>query len=386
MFTKPINEIEYEDVKNFCDVWGEGFHVEYKSEIKDYKKHIPKIVSSFANYQGGTLIIGVECDRKKNEVKSIDGIPSKNDIEEQIRNIALTNIYHPIMPAVKIVGMPNSDNVLVVVHVDESVQVPHTIINKTEVYIRSGNINHPYKLADIDRIEYMFKRRTDSQVVAKQILDRIEERASYLLKRRKDSPHKSLLTIRTQPIFPYRPIISPSKIYRLYSPSRNDLPRRVDGGVCYIHENECFELNEYGIVSCSVILLVRDRNKRQIRFGDFLKEMNDYLGSIKEFYHHSEYLGNIEIKMHLQNVLGYKMDDLIYNGVRIAPYLTHEVECSESEVVTVTRCLSRNLEDRVKRIDIVEELICKILWSFDIPTDSKRVNELVRKRIEDYIK
>ena len=385
MFTKPINEIEYEDVKNFCDVWGEGFHVEYKREVEDYKKHIPKIVSSFANYQGGTLIIGVECDRKKNEVKSIDGIPSKNDIEEQIRNIALTKIYPPIMPAVKIVGMPNSDNVLVVVHIDESVQVPHTIINKTEVYIRSGNISHPHKLADIDRIEYMFKRRTDSQVVAKQILGHIEERASHLLERRVLSPHKSLLTISTQPIFPYRPIISPSTIYGLHYPQNNP-PKRIDGGVCYFRGHECFEFNEYGFVSLSTILPVPDKSERHIRFGDILYAIDYYLEDTRKFYQECEYLGNIEFKMQLQNVSGYTMVELTYNGRRIITDISHEPKCAIPEVVAVERCLSRDLEDKEKRIDIVNELIGNILWSFDIPTDAEQVRERVRKRIEGYVK
>ena len=385
MFTKPINEIEYEDVKNFCDVWGEGFHVEYKREVEDYKKHIPKIVSSFANYQGGTLIIGVECDRKKNEVKSIDGIPSKNDIEEQIRNIALTNIYPPIMPAVKIVGMPNSDNVLVVVHVDESVQVPHTIINKTEVYIRSGNISHPHKLADIDRIEYMFKRRTDSQVVATQILDGIEERASYLLNRRKFSTNKQLLTVSIQPTFPYRPIISPSTIYGLHY-SQNNPPRRIDGGVCYFRDHECFDFNEYGFVSRSTILSVPDKSKREIRFGDLLYDIDYYLEDTRIFYQKCEYLGNIEFKVRLQNVQGYTLIDLTYNSRRIISDISHEPQCAIPEVVAVERCLTRDLESRKSLIDIVEKLIGKSLWSFDVPTDDQRVRDLLRKRIDGSVK
>ena len=45
MFTKPIDEITFEDVKSFCQVSAESVRVEYKKEIR----HIPKIVSSFSN-------------------------------------------------------------------------------------------------------------------------------------------------------------------------------------------------------------------------------------------------------------------------------------------------------------------------------------------------
>ena len=52
MFTKPIHEIDFEYVEVFCGECPESVIVEYKSEI-NVKKHIPKIVSSFANTFGG---------------------------------------------------------------------------------------------------------------------------------------------------------------------------------------------------------------------------------------------------------------------------------------------------------------------------------------------
>ena len=92
MFTKPINEITFEDVQSFCEEWAEGVNVEYKSDII-IKKHIPKIVSSLANTYGGVFLIGVEADQKNNRVTSIPGIPQRKGIEEQIQQSALTGIY-----------------------------------------------------------------------------------------------------------------------------------------------------------------------------------------------------------------------------------------------------------------------------------------------------
>ena len=84
------------------------------------------------------------------------------------------------MPEIKLVGVPNTDKVVVVVRVDESVQAPHAIQNSTRVYVRTGSITSPYDLADIDRLTYMLKRREDSQLVAGQILQRINSRAKRL--------------------------------------------------------------------------------------------------------------------------------------------------------------------------------------------------------------
>ena len=54
MFTKSESDITFSDIKAFCDEYREGVRVEYKQEIR----HIPKIVSSFANTQGGIFIMG----------------------------------------------------------------------------------------------------------------------------------------------------------------------------------------------------------------------------------------------------------------------------------------------------------------------------------------
>ena len=76
-FTKPIDEITFEDVESFCKESGENVRVEYKRDIT-VKRHIPKIVSSFANTYGGGFLIGVEADKTKNEVIfPIQGIPQR---------------------------------------------------------------------------------------------------------------------------------------------------------------------------------------------------------------------------------------------------------------------------------------------------------------------
>ena len=151
MFTKPIDEITFKEVESFCQEWTEGVRVEYKSDL-NLKRHIPKIVSSFANTSGGIFFIGVDADQKNNRVNSIPGIPQQNGIEEQIQQSALTGIYPGVIPEIRLVHVPNSSNVVVVVRVDESIQAPHAIQNSRKIYIRTGSITQPYELSDIDRI------------------------------------------------------------------------------------------------------------------------------------------------------------------------------------------------------------------------------------------
>ena len=143
MFNLSKDEITFEVVQAFCSEWQEGVRVEYKQEIT---KDVPKIVSSFANTQGGIFIIGVKENEPNNEEPfTIVGIPNTGGIEECIVQSAITGIYPPVMPEVIIVKVPETENVIVIVRVNESPHAPHAIQNSTKVYIRHANITQPYE-------------------------------------------------------------------------------------------------------------------------------------------------------------------------------------------------------------------------------------------------
>ena len=390
MFTKPIDEITFEDVESFCQQWAEGVHVEYKSDIEEVKGTIPKIVSSFANTYGGILLIGVEADQKNNTVSSIPGIPQRNGIEEQIQQSALTGIYPGVIPEIKLVDVPNSGNVVVVVRVDESVQAPHAIKEVTQVYIRVGSITQPYeyKLAEMDRIAYMFKRREDSQVVARQILDRIEERISKLEPAWKNIGNILRLfsvfptfTVIARPVFPYRPLTTISNIYELH---RGPLwpPRRVIGGHFCYNEEEYWELNEYGIIYHRVVLFIQPEDG--IDYGIFLWHINELIKRANALYVNCGYQGNIEVITHLRNIFGRELIDTeSYSyGQKITENLDAEAQSFDTEGIASTQCLARDLESKDKRKDLVEDLTCQLLRAFNIPIDKPQIRGKIRKRIE----
>ena len=126
------------------------------------------------------FIIGVKANQTDNKVQfPIEGIPKTPGLEERIVQSAITGIYPSVMPEVILIDVPNSDNVVIVVRVEESIQAPHAIQNSTRVYIRAGSITQPYEkpeLAEMNRIEYLLNQRKNTQGVTQQILDRIEQR------------------------------------------------------------------------------------------------------------------------------------------------------------------------------------------------------------------
>ncbi len=393
MFTKPANEIKFADIKEFCSEYGEGVRVEYKQKIE----HIPKIVSSFANTLGGIFIIGAETDKKTNKVVTIDGIPNSGGLEEQIQQSALTGIYPAVMPDVIIIDVPNNPgNVVVVVRVDESLQTPHAIQNSTRVYIRTGSISQPYELAEIQRIEYMLKRREDSHGVIRKTLQRIEERAESNF--RISDPN---LTVIFRPVFPYRPVISGTEIYE-YMRTEHSIPfndsaaefgtRRVQGGVCFLGSIDgsfYWELNEYGILYHKWGLSRRplhesytfrhenSNEERYLSFDEIVRVIGGLIPLAQSFYKKCLYLGNIEILAQLRQIRGEK---LMYDTDQ-HPEIIQRQESIESFYSASVQCLPRELASSEKFVSVVDELAGQLLWAFNIGDSARRtrIGEILRQ-------
>ena len=388
MFIKSAANITFSDIEEFCRESDEGVRVEYKREIQ----HIPKVVSSFANTLGGIFIIGVETDQNNRVKFPIQGISNRNGIPEQIQQSALTGVYPAVIPEVIIQEVPGTDNIVVIVRVDESLQAPHAIHDSTKVYFRTGSITHPYKLSEIDRIEYMLKRREDSQTISRQILERTEERINSLF--RTNEPN---LTAIARPVFPYRPVIATADIYDFASKNGliwNDYSSRVAGGfsVSTIRHNnpyEYWELNEYGIVYHKVELcrvkstFARTETEEHLDFRQIVSTIGELIEKTQSFYKKCEYLGNIEIAVQLREVFGEKLGfyELYDKLSRVKFDSIKRQQCLDSQVLASTQCLPIDLMKREKFIGIVDRLAGQLLWAFNIDdlTESK---ELVRRVLE----
>ena len=380
MFNLSKEEITFEVVENFCSEWQEGVRVKYKQEIKD----IPKILSSFANTQGGVFMIGVEANQTDNKVQfPIEGIPKTDGIEESIVQSALMGIYPPVIPEVRLVDVPETDNVVVVVRVDESVRAPHAIQNSTRVYIRAESVTQPYKkpeLAEMNLIEYLLNRRKDTQGVTQQILDRIEDRTKQFCDM--DAPS---LTVIARPVFLYRPVISPTAIYDLYKAWMRI--KRVTGGVSCLLEpssNHNLEINEHGIVYYRCGLYGNE--EYDIMVVDLINEIASLLEDAKRVYKACDALITVEVTAHLQNVFEKKLPKDFGTGRSIR--LNHEPVCYDSEVFTSTSrtYLSRDFEDREQQKSIAKELTMQLLWSFNIPTDNEHIIGYIEKLIDGHIR
>ena len=240
------------------------------------------------------------------------------------------------------------------------------------MYIRTGSITQPYDLAEIDRIEYMLKRRKDSQTVTQQILDRTEKRADRAI-----SLLGSTLTVIVRPVFPYQPLISTGDIYNFATENElaGNYSSRVAGGVAggiapptmlASDSGYYWELNEYGIVYEKIVLgridsRTKDHNGRflvGLHFLDLVQQIRKLINRAQSFYKKSEYFGQVEVTAQLKQIDGLT---LMYSEHEYLEEIGSR-RSIDSEISASTQFLPRDLEKKEKFIETVNELAGQLLW------------------------
>jgi len=98
LYTKPINEIAWDDIEDFCNQRiTEGLHLDYK---RDFPQKLEKTISAMANTFGGIILIGVKEDDQSKPVVPITGIDLGRGLSERVWNIILSNITPIVLPHV----------------------------------------------------------------------------------------------------------------------------------------------------------------------------------------------------------------------------------------------------------------------------------------------
>lgn len=167
MFTKPVSALVYHDIDDLVNVRREreGHHLDFKVGIINpdkAKKDLAKDVCSFANAGGGFLVIGVD---KSYAIVGADRLVQNRDIVEWLNQVLASNVEPPLFyHDPRMIEMPESDRVVVVVHIPESSTKPHMV---TEQNIYPVRINDSSKPASHSQVREMFEytnRRTSELV------------------------------------------------------------------------------------------------------------------------------------------------------------------------------------------------------------------------------
>lgn len=150
-----IDKLKYKHLSQLIDC-DEGHHVEYKLLLEDGgKAQLAKEIASFANCEGGWLIIGIENNTK--EIKPI----AKQDYSQRIGKIATRISPMPEFSTRFLTSPDNKETGVLVVYVYEGKNAPY--VCNGSVYVRSGSSKEPIKPADRGNIEYLYERSKHNQ-------------------------------------------------------------------------------------------------------------------------------------------------------------------------------------------------------------------------------
>lgn len=349
MFAKHVSQLTYSDIDDLVNVRKEreGYHLDYKSEFGNLdkaKKELSKDITAFANTGGGYLIIGVD---KHYNIVGIDPTIQNKSVDEWINQFLSSNSEPQLFyfdP--KVISIPDSYKVIVVIHVPESTKKPHIVTEWNNYHIR---INDSSKSANHSQIRDMFefsKNRTD-------------EFNEFLKKRNladEDNPEfgvnknstKLFSEIPTKTGLP-KPLVLFSLIPKYLNEEKINLPvnefknwlernskgyepypsmslfyvnfdydLKLDGIVMKQSRNKemssYFEILNNGYVeaglSSSITYLYEDREKKQ-KVAIYLTQIISYemflLGFARNLYELAKYYDEVLLQLSFVNVLNYKL-------------------------------------------------------------------------------
>jgi predicted HTH transcriptional regulator len=156
-----------EDLNTFLSTGvRENFILDFK---RDFPKNLEKTLAAFANTYGGTILIGVDETPAGSAVLPVHGLDFRPGLRERVLQMALDNIYPPLVPDVHVIPIKSSatiadaDRAVIVVRVHESDDAPHAVEERTAVYLRVDNISDRFeRKATIGEIEWLTNKREKS--------------------------------------------------------------------------------------------------------------------------------------------------------------------------------------------------------------------------------
>ncbi len=369
--------ITVDHVRHFFAQFTEGLRVEYKRTFdQNVKDNLPKVVSSFANSQGGVLVIGVDAPQGRPQAP-FDGFEpaAREELPLTVENICLANIHPPILPSITVVNSDRAGYCFVIMEVEESGEAPHAIENSKKVYVRTGNAANPYELAEVDLIIDLMRRRHDPLEFRDRLSAHAKERSFQVVPG--DLPDFQVgICLR----FPRSGLCSSQETWDFAVLNQrslqelmpyNSLRRVPDGTASLTPANlplapgRYFELNRYGLLFTSKQFAMRpwdggNNPLRQLHFGDLVHAIINLFVCAKRFYSAKHYRGNLSFNASLHRVQGQVME--FRNRQFMDDEGPDQFRCYTNEI-SVERHMGP-LEDRVQQGNLITDILSELTWPF----------------------
>ena len=260
-FDKPVNDLTFEDVVAFCQKQiPEGKQLDYKYLLPKNKEKFAKVIASFANAMGGTVIIGVNDDKNDKPRPPFLGIAYHEKMRNTIEDIIQTYIDPIVFVDVNICVNKTGDRMFVVVNIPQSNLTPHLVGKLKRTYIRTGQSSRPEVIAHPEKLPWLLDHRKKSENLRHILYDKAESHfENYLKTKNVNSQGLSVATLSLMPHYPEEPLTDyrhlPDLIYacKNCSPAQQSMTLQpVQDGLAAIDGargvHRVVEFNSYGLL------------------------------------------------------------------------------------------------------------------------------------------
>jgi hypothetical protein len=371
--------ITAQHIRDVCARFNEGLRVEYKSTFDaSVRNQLPKIVSSFANSQGGVLVVGISA---LNGVPQppFDGfaLPAREELPLTVENICLQNINPPVIPRSQLVQSDVPDHVFLVIEVEESSEAPHAIENSRRVYVRTGSAANPYDLAEVELIIDLLKRRREPLERRDRLLKLAEKRSNQTVRH-----DQSFVQISVCPTFPRSAICLSQEVWDFLRATQlnpatglvnlNSMKRIPDGaaGLTYASANvqqppaKYVEIGRYGLLFAAVQFRMIPWNdfgdqSQQLYFADLFQTLLRLTVLAGRFYVANGYRGSLLMNISLHHVQGQAMRFVAPDAFGDNP---EDFRCFTDLVLAEREVTVDQIQ--AQRTNVLTELLSDLTWAF----------------------
>ena len=259
-FNKPIHDVTFEDVVAFCKRQiPEGKQLDYKYLLPKNKEKFAKVIASFANAMGGTIIIGVNDDKNDKPKPPFSGIAYHEKMRNTIEDIIQVYIDPIVFVDINVCVSKDGQRMFVIVNIPQSNLTPHLVGKLKRAYIRTGQSSRPESIVHPDKLPWLLNHRKKSERLRHILYDKAESHFENYLKTKSVSPENlSVFTLSLMPLYPQEPLVSYRQLPDLLKQYCNPLIdetcmkiQPVQDGLALIDgspRNRMLELNSYGLM------------------------------------------------------------------------------------------------------------------------------------------
>ena len=260
-FSKPINELSFEDVVNFLKQGiAENTMLDYKFMLPKNNEKFAKTIAAFANTMGGTIIIGVKDENDK-PIPPFNGQPFHTKIRPQIESIIQNYIDPVVFVDIATCKNPHNNNMYVVINIPQSNLTPHLVGDLKRAYIRTGQSSRPEAIVHPDKLPWLLDNRKKSQSLRHILSDKAQAHFNNFLIAQNLKTNQLTAAFTLIPLYPQTPSVNYKDLPKLLEKIKLDnfvLDHNIntvqDGIIVKKGQFSTIELNSYGLISYRTLL------------------------------------------------------------------------------------------------------------------------------------